>query len=272
MSSTTQPPLNRIEALNLVGRIFYGLSLAGLGVQQLQYADFRPVIVPAWPAWLHQPVLGYISGAALIIVGLLICIGRMAAKAAIILGVALVILFFGTHFITQTFLSPYSFHLGLWTDALKELALAGGAFIIADSFQPATGSSKTLAALGRFFFCLLLIVFGIDHFIYTDFVASLVPAWMPGPVFWTYLGGVALIGSGVAILLNIFRIPVSLLLALMLFLWVLMLHLPRALAATATDKGNELTSVFEALAFSGMALVIAGVQMRKRKMNGLTNV
>jgi hypothetical protein len=43
----------------------------------------------------------------------------------------------------------------------------------------------------------------------------------------------------------------------MLFIWFLILHIPRAIDMPEIANGNELTSVFQALAFSGVALVIA---------------
>jgi hypothetical protein len=49
----------------------------------------------------------------------------------------------------------------------------------------------------------------------------------------------------------------SLLVGVMIFLWVVMLHIPRAIADPYTNVGNEWASVFEALAFSGMALMLA---------------
>jgi hypothetical protein len=44
----------------------------------------------------------------------------------------------------------------------------------------------------------------------------------------------------------------------MIFLWVLLLHVPRALSATPAQSRNEWIAVFEALAISGFALVLAG--------------
>lgn len=267
MLSTNATRINEASLFITIGRLFFRLAIIGLGFQQFLYGDFRPVFVPDWPAFLHTPALGFLSGAFLIVAALLIAFRQGARGFSLALGFFFLILFLACHVPYQLHYSPYSFHLGLWTDPLKELALAGGAFIMASTFM----SSNTVAsrypvhyaAIGRFFFCLMLIVFGIDHFIYTDFVASLVPSWIPGPVFWTYFGAIALIGAGAAILLNIFRFPVSLLLALILFLWVALLHIPRAVVATS-DKGNELTSVFEALAFSGVALMIAGLHKMKR--------
>jgi hypothetical protein len=50
---------------------------------------------------------------------------------------------------------------------------------------------------------------------------------------------------------------ISILLGIMLFLWVLMLHLPGAINDPYVDKGNLITSTFEALAFAGIAFVIS---------------
>jgi len=80
-------------------------------------------------------------------------------------------------------------------------------------------------------------------------------------------------GSGTFIivdgLLRIFHIntgtigrDVALLLGLMLFFWVFMLHIPRAIADPHSGNGNEWASVFEALAFSGIAFLIAGKNTR----------
>jgi hypothetical protein len=52
----------------------------------------------------------------------------------------------------------------------------------------------------------------------------------------------------------------SLLVGVMIFLWVLMLHIPRAIADPYTNVGNEWASVFEALAFSGIAFMLAAMR------------
>ncbi len=117
------------------------------------------------------------------------------------------------------------------------------------------GLIQKIAPFGKYFFALLLVVFGIDHFLYVDMVKTLVPTWIPGDLFWTYLAAVALIGAGLAIFINFKPGMISLLLAAMLFIWLIVLHIPRALFAPATDNGNEWTSVFECLAFSGIAIL-----------------
>ena len=103
----------------------------------------------------------------------------------------------------------------------------------------------------------MLIVFGIDHFLYTKGVATLVPGWIPGPVFWTYFGAVALIGSGVCIMLNIKIKLVGILLGINAFFVVYYFAYTKSYCLPNMEKGNEITSVFQALAFSGIAFLIS---------------
>lgn len=248
------------------GRCFYGTGIAGIGIQQFIYSDFRPVLLPYWPSSIPGlATWAYVTGAVLVLAGIIISFSKRARMVTIFLGVFFFLLFVCFHVYYQLFLSPYSFHLGNWTNALKELALSGGAFVIAASFaeEKSSAGNKWFLALGRIFFSIMLIAFGIDHFLYTEFVATLVPGWIPGSVFWTYFGAVALIGSGICILLKIKMSLVCILLGIMLFLWFVLLHIPRAIADPTMEKGNEITSVFQALAFSGIAFLLAALSSKK---------
>lgn len=108
-----------------------------------------------------------------------------------------------------------------------------------------------------------MILGGIQHFLFVDFVASLVPAWIPGHVFWTYFAGVALIAGGTGLILPQTVRLAAPLAGLMMFLWVLLLHIPRAMAAAPAQSRNEWTAVFEALTMSGIAFVLAGASSRR---------
>jgi uncharacterized membrane protein len=201
----------------------------------------------------------------------MILIGKRTRTISLFLGGLLFFFFIAFQVVYVLFIGENSpRHLGLWTDALKELALWGGAFVMAGAFLDGKpnadnknnldSASEKLTLFGSIFFSLMMIAFGTDHFLYTEFVATLVPSWIPGHLFWTYFAGIALIGSGVGIILRIKLKQVALLSGIMLFLWFIFLHIPRAVADPNMAKGNEVTSVFEALAFSGIAFVIAGMQ------------
>jgi uncharacterized membrane protein len=109
--------------------------------------------------------------------------------------------------------------------------------------------------LGRFFLAAFLILCGIEHFIFVKFVTTMVPAWIPGGVFWAYFTGVALIAGGAGICVPLTSRLAGGLSGLMIFVWVVLLHIPRA--AANLSNSNETTALFEALAFSGVAFLVA---------------
>jgi hypothetical protein len=97
----------------------------------------------------------------------------------------------------------------LWTNPCKALALLDGVIVLAGALPEAeTDRSSALARwfrklspLGPLFFSAFLILGGIQHFVYADFVMKLVPSWIPGARVWVYFTGLALIAGGVGILL-----------------------------------------------------------------------
>ena len=157
---------------------------------------------------------------------------------------------------------------GLWTMAGKALVMFGGAFAVAGTLPQEKlrragwldtfiNSTNGFNYLGRICLSLYLILCGVQHFMFVDFVKDLVPTYVPGHVFWTYFAGVALIAGGVGILIPLTARLAATLTGVMIFLWVLMLHIPRAVAAPgAAQKQNEWIAVFEALCISGIAFVL----------------
>jgi uncharacterized membrane protein len=245
------------------GRRFYAAGIIALGLQHFYNGDFVPVIVPSFPAWLPgQYFWTCVAGTGLVITGGAILVGKAARPAAVVLGSALLAVLVFRHIPGQL---PKFRSLGAWTDAFKELTLSGGAFVAAASVRDPDRPRLDRGFLD--FGCLALgitvAVFGVDHFLYTAFVASLVPTWIPGHVFWTYFCGVALIAAGVGMILRIRARLASGLLGSMIFAWLIVLHIPLAIRAPYGSNGNEWTSVYEALAFSGIAFILARLLPRR---------
>jgi uncharacterized membrane protein len=252
------------------GRTFYAIALIVFGIHQFYYADFRTVFLPPWPVWrVENPsVLAYITGVGFIAVAISILFSKKAKEFTLVLGTILlaIALFWQLPYIL--FIQPHQIrHFGIWAEASKCLALAGGAFVVAGSFISEPGNSKGLVRLmekivplGPLFFCITMIEFGIDHFLYIDGIKTLVPTWIPGNIFWTYFAGAALIGSGVAIVFRVKVQIVAILLGVMIFLWLIMLHIPRAIEFPELANSNEIVSSADALAFSGTAFIIAAVR------------
>lgn len=240
-----------MENLIRVGRLFFALMLIGLAGQQLVDGYFRPVLVPTFATTFPgEIVLVYLLSAILIVVAAGILLNRQARKLSLLLAGLFGALFLFCHVPYELGVDPAGRSIGAWGNALKTSAMAGGALMVAGSYRGEFG-------YGRIFFAATMIVFGLEHFLYAEFVQYLVPAWIPGHLFWTYLAGAALIAAGLGFILRVQLRLAGLLLGGSIFIWFLVLHIPRAVAAPVTDKGNELASVFESLGFSGIAFLIA---------------
>ena len=239
-----------------LGRFFFAIGIAAFGIQQLVTGGFVR-LVPPLPTWIPSPGLwARLAGLILLILGLAIGTGRKARGAAAVLGTLLLLLFLFLH-LPQALTNPL---VGfMWTNPAKALAMLGGVIILAGALpEDDSGLARLfrkLLPLGPLFLGGFMILGGIQHFVYADFVAQLVPSWIPGTRFWVYFTGVALIAGGAGILLPKTQRLAATMSGIMIFLWVVLLHTPRALA----DLYNaaETSGVFEALALSGVAFILA---------------
>ncbi|MGI8583914.1 MAG: hypothetical protein ACR2KX_17090 [Chitinophagaceae bacterium] len=271
-----------MDNLIQIGRLFYGLGIISYGIQQIIIGDFRPQILPGFPAWAHEySGFAIVTGVIMVIIGIIISglfqiKGINTKNICLFLGFYFLALIFVSHIPYLLFVYPHKLsHLGSWGDVLKELAFFGGAFIMAGPFlnAPYTPNKNNFLEiepekfthLGRIFFCTTIILFGCNHFVYD--ISTMVPKWFGMPTFWSYFGGATLIGSGIAIMFKIFLKPVALLLAMMLFLWFVFLHVPSAIAHPYAGRGNQIVSAFDALLFCGVALMLA---CSKKNTNNLT--
>jgi uncharacterized membrane protein len=233
----------RYPLKSTLGRIFFSIAVVASGVLQLVTADFVR-LVPPLPAWIpSHSFWAYLVGVVLIIVGVAIGTGRRARWAAAVLGAMILLSFL---FLQLPLAATDPFAGFMWTNPCKALALLGGVILLA--------GSRKLMPLGPLFLGGFLLLGGIQHFVYADFVAKLVPAWIPGTRFWVYLTGVALIAGGVGILLPKTQRLAATMSGIMIFLWVVLLHVPRAIGM---HSAAETAGIFEALALSGVAFMLA---------------
>ncbi|GAB4021020.1 hypothetical protein GCM10028808_64520 [Spirosoma migulaei] len=259
-----------MKLLIRIGRAFYSAALVVYGCQQVYFGSFRDVFFSAYQH--HLPFLtgfAWLFGLYLIITGALLFVPGAGKKASLLLGAVWLSLFLGTHLTYELISEPNKlYHLGLWTTPLKELALAGGAFVVAYSFEtPRTGTLAVLEHImpyGNLFFLYTMTSYGISHLIYAEFLVGTVPDWMANPLFWVNLTGVALTASGIAIILGLRIRIIALLLSLMIFLWFWLVHVPGAWSNPVANRGNMLASAFDALAYSGVALLIS-LTMKQQK-------
>ena len=249
----------RADALARVGRFAVGLAITAFGVANFVVGDFVAGRAPAWPPGVPgQLAFAYVSGLALVIAGLCIVTGRSASRAAMFVA-ALIGMW---AFVRQLPVALADEHFGgQWTNLGKALTFSGGMIGVAGSFALATPFASygeiyrawTLRALGRASLGAFLTTAGIQHFLFATFVATLVPSWIPNPLFWTYFAGVALIAGGLGLVNAATSRLAATLVGLMVLTWLFVLHIPRGVTM---NTQNEWTAVIEALGVSGIALAL----------------
>jgi uncharacterized membrane protein YphA (DoxX/SURF4 family) len=250
--------------LTKLGRIFFALPLLVFSVEYLARGRWQGGMPPV-PPWTHgEHIFSYVAGAILLVISISLLINKEARLSANILGLlfmfCVVFLHAAKHF------SGIIHDGNTRTRAFETFALGGAAFILAARLQrflnpPQLGQSHA-AVIGRYVYAFSMVIFGIQHFMYAQYIAFLIPKWMPAHLFLAYFTGTAFIAAGVAIAVHIFSRLASILLGLMFFLWVLTLHTPRVIASP--HNTDELVSLFVALAFSGSSILLAAHSSKKR--------
>jgi uncharacterized membrane protein len=109
--------------------------------------------------------------------------------------------------------------------------------------------------VARYLLVVALVTFGLAHFAYANMTASLVPRWLPFPHFIAYLTGAASIAAAAGMLFGSYARLATNLEALMLWLFTLLVWIPRVTNAPS-DQGNW-TEWFLSAAIAAGAWVVA---------------
>lgn len=243
------------DPLVLIGRIAFAAAVAFWGFQHLQHGAFVTRAMPPWPDnFPFRTSAPYLLGVIFLLSSVAILLRRQGRRAALLVAT---LVFFGFAFFALPAVFKDVLLGGTWTLAGKALVIAAGALSIAATFSidAASPTDRLFLLLGRCAFGAFLVQSGVQHFLWAEFVQTLVPSWIPGGPFWTYLTGIALIALGLGLFLARTARLAALASGTMIFTWVVIVHLPRALF-TVRDT-NEATALFEAIAFSGLGFLLA---------------
>jgi len=121
-------------------------------------------------------------------------------------------------------------------------------------------TDRFLRTLSRLLLGLPMVIFGIQHYMYVDFVITLIPEWIAGRRFWTYFTGTALLSAGVAITLNRIARPATALLGAMILGFFVLVHVPLVLGRP--NEPDQITYLTQAFTFSGIAFLATTVVRR----------
>ena len=234
--------------LAALGGALLAVAVVASGVMQIVNGEFvRLVTIPTWLPWPRAWAIA--AGVAAMVLGAAMFSRTLARPAAATLG-GLLLASFAVRVATEVAADPWTGFR--WTNPLKVLGFCGGLLL----FAGGGGWAGRWPFLPAALFGVFLGVCGVQHFVYADFVDTLVPAWIPPTQrFWTQVTGVALIAGGVGVLVPRVARLAAACSGVMIFLWVLLLHVPRA---WGLGTAFELAGVFEALGMSGIAFMLAG--------------
>jgi len=241
-----------------LGAAVFAIGLAAIAARNFIATDFVTELQPVPASIPGRSMLAYLNGALLLAATASVALNFRVRVAAMFTTLLLAIWFVMLH-VPRVIAHPNAGNA--WTPALEIFAMAGAALMLTALASADDPRQRRIGTLGLLCFAVTLPAFGALHFIYWEYVASVIPAWIPGHVFWAYFTGVAHVAAGIAILLSVtaprFRriahVAASLW-ALMTGLWVVLLHVPRALAHM--DARPEWTSLFVAITLCGGGLLV----------------
>jgi len=229
-----------------IGTLAYGLVCLAFGDFGLQW---QPV-----PDWVSgRPILAYANGALLATGGALLLWPRSSLWAARFLA-GYLLLWVLLLKLPPLAAAPAS--VVAWLGPAEILSIAASAITLA--FLLGRGRYEQGIRIVRYVYGVCPIIFGLSHFVYADFTANMVPAWLPAPLFWAWATGIGHFAAGLAILSGVLARLAATLLAGMMGCFVLLLHLPRTLAEPASHV--EWTMLAIAVMLTGAAWAIrAGI-------------
>jgi uncharacterized membrane protein YphA (DoxX/SURF4 family) len=241
-----------------IGRYFLAVPLLVFAMQYLLAGKYQGGL-PPMPPWAQGGAVGaYLVGGLLLATSAAILVNKQARLLSLVTGGWFVFSFFVFHL--QHASSVWS-NGNDRTRAFETLCIGVGLLALA-AMTPAEGlgamsadANRKLILASRIFFGVSMVIFGWQHFMYAQFLVNLVQTWLSAHAFWIYFTGTAMMAAGAAIATGILARLAGISLGIMFVLFFLTLHLPRVLAAIHNQ--DEITSMFVALAFSGISLIFA---------------
>lgn len=209
-----------------LARYLFAIASASMAIWSARYGHFAWHAVPASMAgrdiWVYGPAL--IVAAASI--GL--CFSRTALQSVLAIGAYLAIS--AGISVPQIVARPLG--IDAWYPFCEALTSLVGAWVLyallrRQSQAPETpmessGSVRAAQAV----FGLTCVFYGVSHFLYADYTASLVPTWLPDHFAFAYFTGLGHVAAGVAIIVGMMAGLAATLEALMMSLFGLLVWVP----------------------------------------------
>jgi putative oxidoreductase len=116
---------------------------------------------------------------------------------------------------------------------------------------------KRMTTIGRILFAIPFAIFGINHFLMTDYYVGMLTSFIPLGAYTIILTGIMLIAASISIILRKFVKISTIMLAILLFIFILTIHIPHLISEA--DKTVTLIALLKDISLMGGSLMIAGI-------------
>jgi uncharacterized membrane protein len=241
----------------------FAIASAGLAVLSLAYGDFAPggQTLPASVPWRGMWIHGFAILVLAASVGL--CFSRTALMSVLTVGAYQLVWVLTAMPVILS--GPFS--IGAWYPFCEAVTALVGAWILYTMLRWPSGDSQAPIAAHRavraaqVLFGLNCIFYGVSHFAYADYTASMVPTWLPGRLGLAYLTGLAHFAAGIGIVVGILAPLAATLEAVMMSLFGLLVWVPTFFAQSppkwAMPPQNRWSEVVVTLVLAASAWIVA---------------
>jgi putative oxidoreductase len=116
---------------------------------------------------------------------------------------------------------------------------------------------KKITTIGRILFAIPFAIFGINHFLMTDYYVGMLTSFIPLGAYTIILTGIMLIATSISILTKKFVKVSTIILALLLFIFIITIHIPHLL--NGGEQTATLIALLKDISLMGGSLMIAGI-------------
>ncbi|HEX5259062.1 MAG TPA: hypothetical protein VFW35_09830 [Sphingomicrobium sp.] len=244
-----------------VSHLFFALTILAIAAIGLLGGSFAPILAGVPKSLPDRQVVADICNIVLIACGAGLIVRRTAAPAALALLIYLIIwtILFKVPFIIRQPLIEVSYQ----TCGENAVLIAAAWLLYLWSVRDAKAwrvnflSGGAGLRIAHLLYGFALIAFGFSHFAYLNLTAPLVPAWLPGHVFWAYLTGGTYILTGGAIIIGFAAGLAAAIAALQIALITLLVWGPMIFAGHISVENWQETAVSWALSAAAWVVAIS---------------
>ena len=240
----------------------FAVALASVAVFSLAYGGSAPE-AQSLPAWLPWRIWVYGSAPVVLVASA----GLFSARAAVWSALAIVVyeVIRAAICAPPIFAQPLS--VGAWYGFVEALTALVGAWILyvmvrRQSQLPDVPIAGERAVRGaQVLFGLCCVFYGASHFVYADYTAGMVPAWLPARLGFAYFTGLGHVAAGVGIIVGVVPRLAATLEAIMMSLFGLLVWVPSFFTEPrprwATPPQNQWSELVVTLTLAACAWLVA---------------